>query len=151
MEVLADYYLAIKAVHIVAIVSWMAMLFYLPRLFVYHAQYANKAEFVEVVKIQEQKLYGFIGVPALILSIASGMALIMANPTLLKVADSGMWLHIKLVCVILLVAYHFWCGYFIKSLAHGSCTKSHKFFRFFNEIPTLLLIAIAALAVCKFI
>lgn len=144
-----EYYLYIKVAHIVGIVSWMAMLFYLPRLFVYHAQYVEKGEFVEVVKIQEKKLFWYIGLPALILTLATGSAMIVLNPTLFSVKDSGLWLHIKFMLVMGLVGYHIACGYFISSLASGKCKKSHKFFRIFNEIPTLALIAIALLAVCK--
>lgn len=144
-----EYYIYVKAVHVIAIVSWMAMLFYLPRLFVYHAQYASRGEFVEVVSIQERKLYKFIGMPAFILSLLTGGAMIVFNPTLLQAAQSGAWLHAKLFCVALLVVYHFVCGYFIRSLGSGHCKKSHRFFRMFNEIPTILLIAIVLLAVCK--
>lgn len=144
-----EYMMYIKAFHVIALVSWMAMLFYLPRLFVYHAQYSDNKAYIEIVKIQEIKLYKYIGTPALVLTLLTGLVMIVLHPSLMKVADSGVWLHIKLVCVIMLVVYHIWCGYFIKTLANGSCEKTHKFFRFFNEIPTLLLIVIVILAVCK--
>ncbi len=142
-------YLYIKVLHIVALISWMAMFFYLPRLFVYHAQYADKLEFVEIVKLQEMRLYKYIGLPALVLTLLSGGVMIALNPALFKVADSGLWLHIKLIFVLIFVIYHFVCGYFIKTLDKGTCTKSHTFFRIFNEIPTLLVIVIVFLAVCK--
>ena len=125
------------------------MLFYLPRLFVYHAQHRDNESFTNIVKLQELRLYKYIGMPALVLTLLTGIAMIVLNPAFLKVSESGLWLHIKLVCVFCLIIYHFMCGYFIKTLGNGSCTKSHKFFRFFNEIPTILLIIIAILAVCK--
>lgn len=142
-------FLYIKAFHIMALVSWMAMLFYLPRLFVYHAQHRDIQAYVEIVKKQEWRLYKYIGIPALIFTLLTGLALIALNPDVFKVAVSGLWLHIKLVCVLCLLIYHLMCGYFIKTLGNGSCTKSHRFFRFFNEIPTLLLIIIVILVVCK--
>lgn len=142
-------YLYIKAFHIVVLVSWMAMLFYLPRLFVYHATHRDNADFVEIVKLQEIRLFKFIGMPAMVLTLATGVAMIALSPSLLKPADSGIWLHIKLTIVLLLVVYHFACGYFIKTLGNGSCKKSHTFFRIYNEIPTIALIIIAFLAVCK--
>nr|QGT50361.1 UPF0093 membrane protein [uncultured Helicobacter sp.] len=144
-----NLYLIVKTLHVIALVCWMAMLFYLPRLFVYHAQNAHKKEFVEVVKIQEMRLYKYIGLPAIVGTLLTGIAMIALNPSWLKVADSGLWLHIKIVFILILVAYHLACGYFIKTLGDESCTKSHKFFRVFNEIPTLLLIIIVFLAIYK--
>lgn len=142
-------YIYIKAFHVVVLVSWMAMLFYLPRLFVYHSQHRSNQAFVEIVKLQERRLYKYIGLPAIILTLLTGIVMIVLNPSLLKVADSGIWLHIKITCVLVLVVYHILCGYFIKTLGDGTCERSHRFFRFFNEIPTILLIVIAFLAVCK--
>lgn len=142
-------YLYIKALHIIALVCWMAMLFYLPRLFVYHAQHSDKAEFVEIVKIQEIKLYKYIGMPAMLVTFATGIMMIALNPSVLKVADSGMWLHIKLTLVLILFIYHVMCGYFIKKLKNTPHTQNHRFFRIFNEVPTILLIIIVILAVCK--
>lgn len=142
-------YLGIKTFHIVAMVSWMAMLFYLPRLFVYHAQHKDKPEFIDIVRLQELRLYKYIGNPAMIATFLSGIAMIWLNPALFSVADSGAWLHIKLSFVMLLFIYHIACGYFIKAFAKDNCQKSHKFFRVFNEMPTILLIIIAIFAVCK--
>ncbi|CUU39982.1 MULTISPECIES: protoporphyrinogen oxidase HemJ [Helicobacter] len=142
-------FLYIKAFHIIMLVSWMAMLFYLPRLFVYHAQHRDNESFINIVKLQELRLYKYIGMPAFVLTLLTGITMIVLNPVFLKVSESGLWLHIKLVCVFCLIIYHFMCGYFIKTLGNASCTKNHKFFRFFNEIPTILLIIIAILTVCK--
>ncbi|SMC08886.1 protoporphyrinogen oxidase HemJ [Nitratiruptor tergarcus] len=141
-----EYYLWIKAFHIMSIISWMAMLFYLPRLFVYHAEHRSNAGFVEVVKIQEHKLYYFIGVPAFWASVISGGIMIWLNPAMFK---SGMWLHIKLTAALLLILYHFSLRYFLKQFAQDTCQKSGKFFRIYNEVPTILMIIIVIMAVVK--
>jgi putative membrane protein len=125
----------------------MAMLFYQPRLYVYHKEHeANGACFTDVIKIQEEKLYNFIGVPAMWATVISGVVMIYLNPELFK---SGVWLHIKLTAVVLLIAYHFTLGYFKKRLKDGVCTKSGKFFRAYNEVPTLLMIVIVIMVVIK--
>ncbi|WP_187647769.1 protoporphyrinogen oxidase HemJ [Nitrosophilus labii] len=141
-----EYYSWILAFHIVSFISWMAMLFYLPRLYVYHTEFKDKKDFVEIVKIQEAKLYNFIGVPAFWATLLSGLAMIAINPGLFK---SGMWLHIKLTAVILLIAYHFSLGYFRKKLLNDECTKSGKFFRAYNEVPTILMIIIVVMVIVK--
>ncbi len=138
-------YLYVKIFHIVALVSWMAMLFYLPRLFVYHSEHIKNAGFVEVVKIQEEKLFKFIGYPALVCTLLSGVWLVLLEPSLLK---SG-WLHVKILLVILLALYHYSLYRFLISLREDRCNKSGKFFRAYNEIPTLVLIVIAILAVLR--
>ena len=126
--------------------SWMAMLFYQPRLYVYHQEHADNKGFVEVVKIQESKLYHFIGVPAMWATIISGGLLIWLNPAMLQ---SGLWLWIKLVAAALLVAYHFSLGWYKDRLVEGKCTKSGKFFRAYNEVPTILMIVIVIMVVVK--
>ncbi len=141
-----EYYLWIKAFHVMSVISWMAMLFYLPRLFVYHAEHRDNQGFVEVVKIQERKLYYFIGVPAFWASLLSGAAMIALSPELFK---TGMWLHIKLTAAFLLILYHFSLGYFLKKFASNSCAKSGRFFRIYNEVPTILMIIIVIMAVVK--
>ena len=142
-----EYYTWILAFHVMSFISWMAMLFYQPRLYVYHKEHeANGACFTDVIKIQEEKLYSFIGVPALWATLLSGLAMIWLNPGLFQ---SGIWLHIKLSAVVLLILYHFSLGYFKKKLAAGTCTKSGKFFRVYNEVPTLLMIVIVIMVVVK--
>ncbi len=106
MEFLSGYFLWVKAFHVIAVISWMAALFYLPRLFVYHAENAHKKEFVGVVQIQEKKLYSFIASPAMGFTLITGILMLLIEPTLFK---SGGWLHAKLVLVVLLLAYHFYC------------------------------------------
>ncbi|RUM67494.1 MAG: protoporphyrinogen oxidase HemJ [Sulfurospirillum sp.] len=142
-----EYYSWILAFHVMSFISWMAMLFYQPRLYVYHKEHEqNGACFTDVIKIQEEKLYSFIGVPALWATLLSGVLMIWLNPGLFK---SGIWLHIKLTAVLLLIAYHFSLGYFKKKLKEGTCTKSGKFFRAYNEVPTLLMIVIVIMVVIK--
>jgi putative membrane protein len=142
---MAEYYIFIKAFHIVAFMSWMAMLFYLPRLFVYHVEHGSKKEFAEVAAIQEEKLYKFIGLPAFWATLVSGVALLVINPSLFK---DG-WLHVKLLTLVFLTAYSFSLEYYRKQLKKGLCKRSGKFFRAYNELPTLLSIIIIVCAVTK--
>ncbi len=141
-----EYYLWIKAFHIMSIISWMAMLFYLPRLFVYHAEHRDNKGFVEVVKIQERKLYYFIGVPAFWASVLSGGAMIALNPAMFQ---SGLWLHIKLTAALLLIIYHFSLRHFLIKFKEDRCQRNGKFFRVYNEVPTILMIIIVIMAVVK--
>lgn len=126
--------------------SWMAMLFYLPRLFVYHVEHAHKSEFVEVVKIQEYKIYKYIGLPAFWATLLSGSAMLIINPILF---ETGTWIYAKFVVVALLTAYSFSLEYFRVELENDECLRSGKFFRAYNEIPTLLSILIVAYVVVK--
>ncbi|AFI03592.1 protoporphyrinogen oxidase HemJ [Helicobacter cetorum] len=146
MGILSEYFLWIKAFHVVAFVSWMAMLFYLPRLFVYHAENAHKKEFVEIVKVQEKKLYTFIGAPAMGFTLITGILMLLANPMLFK---SGGWLHAKLLLVAFLLIYHFFCKKCMRELANDPNKRGGKFYRVFNEVPTILLIGIVILVVIK--
>lgn len=141
-----EYYTWILSFHIVAVMSWMAMLFYLPRLFVYHVENSEKKEFVDVVKIQEYKIYKYIGLPAMYATILSGITMIALNPDLFK---TGIWLHAKLTVVIILIAYSFSLGYFRLKLETNSSFRSGKFFRAYNEIPTLLAILIVTYVIVK--
>lgn len=141
-----EYYSWILTFHVMAFMSWMAMLFYLPRLFVYHVEHADKSEFVEVVKIQEYKIYKYIGLPAFWATLLSGVAMLIINPILF---ESGEWLYAKLTVVALLTAYSFSLEYYRVQLENDECTQSGKFFRAYNEIPTLLSILIVAYVVVK--
>lgn len=142
-----QYYSWILAFHVMSFISWMAMLFYQPRLYVYHKEHEqNGACFTDVIKIQEEKLYHFIGVPALWATLLSGLTMLYLNPAIF---ESGIWMHIKLTAVALLIAYHFSLGYFKKRLSEGKCTRSGKFFRAYNEVPTLLMIVIVIMVVVK--
>jgi len=141
-----EYYSWILAFHVISVISWMAMLFYLPRLFVYHAEHRHNKGFVEVVKIQERKLYSYIGVPALWATLLSGTAMLWLNPALFK---TGLWIHIKLSAALLMVAYHLSLRYFLLRFQNDACTKSGRFFRIYNEIPTILMIVIVVMAIVR--
>ncbi len=142
-----EYYNWILTFHIVSFTSWMAMLFYLPRLFIYHVEHkSNGSAFTDVIEIQERKLYSFIGVPAFWATLLSGIFMIYLNPELFK---SGAWLHVKLTAIIFLTAYHFSLNVILKRLKDGTCTKSGKQLRMYNEVPTLLMIIIVIMVVIK--
>lgn len=132
----------VKALHIVFVVSWFAGLFYLPRLFVYHAD-AKDAASNERFKLMERKLYRGIMMPAMILTVASGLWLWLAY------GFSGGWIHAKLALVALLVAYHFWLRKLLGDFARDANRHGHVYYRWVNEAPTVLLIAIVILVVVK--
>ena len=142
---LSEYYYPILAFHIVAVLSWISMLFYLPRLFVYHQENKNKEQFVEIVKIQEFKLYKYIGVPAMWATILSGAFLLFLNPELLKQG----WMHAKIFVLVCLIIYSFSLGYYRIQLQNGICKKNGKFFRAYNEVPTIFAILIVTFVITK--
>lgn len=137
--------LTFKALHIIAVICWFAVLFYLPRLFVYHAMTTDDAG-RERFKIMERKLYRAIGNPSMIATILFGGITVGFNWDFYSQAT---WFWVKMGLVICLVGYHHMCGAFIKKFARDEVAKSHKFFRVFNELPVLLLIAIVFLVVLK--
>ncbi|QOF88241.1 MULTISPECIES: protoporphyrinogen oxidase HemJ [unclassified Pseudomonas] len=137
-------YLWIKALHIVAVVCWFAGLFYLPRLFVYHAMSEDAAS-CERFQVMERKLYRGIMGPSMILTILLGAWMLYLTPGWL----SQGWLHAKLTLVVLLIGYHHACGAMLKRFARGENRRSHVFFRWFNEVPVLFLLAIVILVVVK--
>ncbi|MFA5959125.1 MAG: protoporphyrinogen oxidase HemJ [Tatlockia sp.] len=137
--------LVIKAFHIIAMVAWFAGLFYLPRLFVYHAD-AKDALSIERFKIMERRLYYGITWPAALITLSLGIMLVGYNPQYyLKAA----WFHAKLGMVFFLLAYHVACGHYLKQFALNKNKKKALFFRVVNEVPTLLLIGIVLLVVMK--
>lgn len=137
-------YLWIKALHIVSIVCWFAGLFYLPRLFVYHASSTDSVS-QERFCTMERKLYRGIMLPSMIASLVFGIWLIVLSPGWM----SQGWLHAKLALVIILIGYHHMCGAQLKRFARGENTRDHKFYRWFNEVPVLILLAIVILVVVK--
>ena len=141
---LSASYLWIKALHMIAIVAWMAGLFYLPRLFVYHAGVDSKSEAAQLFQVMEYRLYKIIMTPAMLLSLASGIFLVMIQ----NIWSSG-WFHLKLTCVVGLVVLHHLLNYWRKQLATGVCTRTAPFFRLINEVPTLLLIVIIISVIVK--
>lgn len=131
----------IKALHIIFVVAWFAGLFYLPRLFVNHAMETNAQAIARLI-LMEQKLYRFM-LPLAILALGFGIWLMIAG------GFRGGWLHAKLGLVIGLIAYHLYCGKLLRVLAEGHNQRSHTWYRWFNEIPVLLLVAIVILVVVK--
>lgn len=131
----------LKAFHIVFVVSWFAGLFYLPRIFVNHAMASEPAEIARL-KLMEGKLYRFMTPLAV-------LALVLGTWLWLGYGFSGGWLHAKLALVLVLIGYHLYCGYLVKVFAADNNTRSHKFYRFFNEAPVLLLTAVTILVVVK--
>ena len=132
----------LKAFHIVMVVSWFAGLFYLPRLFVYHASTEDAAT-RERFKVMERKLYRGIMTPTMVLTLVSGMWL------WLGYGFSGGWIHAKVALVLLLVTYHFWMGHLRLAFERDANRHSHVFYRWVNELPLVLLVAIVVLVVVK--
>jgi putative membrane protein len=133
----------LKAFHIVFMVTWFAGLFYLPRLFVYHAMAEDRAT-VETFKVMERKLLIMMHLGGALTWIF-GVALIALYPGFLQMG----WMHAKLVLVLALVAYHVWCWRLVKVFAADANTRGHVWYRWFNEGPTLILIAVVLLAILK--
>ena len=130
----------IKAFHIVFVVTWFAGLFYLPRLFVYHALTSDKIS-NERFKVMERKLYYGITTPSAILAVSFGVWLLVAYwwQPFLAVTNTG-WLHAKLVLVTILIGYHIYCGKFLNDFKYDRNRHTHVFYRWFNEFPVLILI-----------
>jgi protoporphyrinogen IX oxidase len=133
----------IKAWHVIFMVTWFAGLFYLPRLFVYHAS-ATDAAGIERFRVMEARLFAIMTIGA-ILTAVFGIWLLARNPALLETG----WLRAKLALVLLLVGYHVWCGQLVRVFAAGKSVHSARWYRWFNEIPSLLLIGIVLLAVAR--
>lgn len=137
-------YLWVKALHIIAVVCWFAGLFYLPRLFVYHAMSTDEAS-QQRFCVMERKLYRGIMNPSMLATLLLGGWLLYLNPAWLQMG----WLHTKLLLVALLIGYHHACGAQLKRFARGENARSHVFYRWFNEIPVLFLLVIVILVVVK--
>jgi protoporphyrinogen IX oxidase len=133
----------LKALHVTFVVTWFAGLFYLPRLFVYHAA-ATDVVSLERFIVMERRLYGIMSIGAA-LAILFGVGMIVMQPAYLSLG----WLRTKLALVVLLIGYHHSCRVLMRSLAEGRNTRSQRWLRIFNEVPALLLIAIVILAVVK--
>ena len=139
-----------KAFHLIGIVVWFAGLFYLVRLFVYHAEAQQEPEpargiLTKQYELMEKRLYGIITTPGMIVTVAMAIGLISTEPEILK----STWLHIKLAFVLLLIGYHHFCKRIMKQLAAGECKWTGQQFRALNEAPTILLVLIVLLAVFK--
>ncbi len=138
-------YLLFKSLHIIAVISWMAGLLYLPRIFVYHSGADHDSQ-KKVFKIMERKLYNYIMMPAMLLSWLFGLLLI---HNLGFSIFSELWMLIKTALVIILTYYHFLLGKYLREFAADNNTKTSKFFRIINEIPTVILIVVVFVVVFK--
>ena len=141
IDALAPWYLWTKSAHLISVFAWMAGLFYLPRLFVNHAMVTDKAT-LDRLAMMENKLYRFM-TPLGILAVGLGMWLWFGF------GISGGWLHLKTALVTFLIVYHLYCGRLMRAFAEGRNTRSHVWYRFFNEIPVLVLFVCVFLVVLK--
>jgi len=139
-------YLLFKSLHLIAVVSWMAGLLYLPRIFVYHVENKEKKEAIDIFEVMEKKLFYYIMCPAMILTWIFGLVLIYLNGIEIF---SQLWMQIKIVLVILLSVYNDYLEKCLLSLKNNSNTRSSKFFRIINEVPTIMLILIVFLVIFK--
>tara|TARA_Y100001970_G_scaffold288349_1_gene415390 strand:+ start:555 stop:989 length:435 start_codon:yes stop_codon:yes gene_type:complete len=139
-------YLTFKALHLIAVISWMAGLLYLPRIFVYHAETVDNKSQSETFKLMEKRLYFYIMNPAMILSWVFGILLIHSQGIL---SLGLLWMKIKIGLVIVLTGYHFYLLAILKDFQFNNNSKSSKFFRIINEVPTLLLIIIIFVVIFK--
>ena len=139
-------YLLFKSLHLISVISWMAGLLYLPRIFVYHSQNNTQQIISEVFKVMEKKLFFYIMTPAMILSWAFGLILI-HEIGFDKLGQT--WMILKLIFVTLLTFYHFYLGRILLQFKEDLNTHTHKFYRLINEIPTLLLILIIFVVIFK--
>ena len=141
-----NIYLFFKSLHIISVISWMAGLLYLPRIFVYHAENSSEKKTSEIFKTMERKLFFYIMTPAMILSWIFGIILIHS----IGFQEIGQtWMILKIIFVIILTLYHFYLGKILAQFKIDQNVYSHKFYRFINEIPTLLLILIVFVVVFK--
>ena len=139
-------YLLFKSLHLIAVISWMAGLLYLPRIFVYHVENKEKKEATDIFEVMERRLFIYIMRPAMILTWAFGIILVHLNGIEIF---SQLWMHIKLGLVVLLTIYHEYLGVCLRSLKLKNNTKTSKFFRVINEVPTIILIFIIFIVIFK--
>jgi len=139
-------YLLFKSLHLIAVISWMAGLLYLPRIFVYHVENKEKKEATNIFEVMEKKLFYYIMRPAMIFTWIFGLVLIYLNGIEIF---SQLWMQIKIVLVLLLSAYNDYLGKCLVSLKNNSNIRSSKFFRIINEVPTIMLILIVFLVIFK--
>ena len=140
-----NFYLLVKSLHLIAVISWMAGLLYLPRIFVYHSEAEHDSQ-KQIFKVMEKRLYNFIMMPAMLLSWIFGVILI---HNLGFSIFSELWMQIKTITVIILTYYHFTLGKYLNDFALDNNQKSSKFFRVYNEIPTIILIVVIFVAIFK--
>ena len=139
-------YLVLKALHIIAVVCWFAALFYLPRLFVYYTE-SDEIKVKEVLRVMQRKLYKYIGVPSAYASFFFGIAIILMHP---ETYLGQVWLQLKILLILFLLLFHLQCGRYVKLFQKGvSVQKTSRYFRIFNEVPTIILLSVVFLAVLK--
>ncbi len=141
-----NFYLLFKSLHLIAVISWMVGLLYLPRIFVYHVENSEKKEVTSIFETMERRLYFYIMRPAMIATWLFGVILIYINGLDIF---SQLWMNIKLALVIFLTIYHEYLGICLKSLKLRTNTKTSKFFRIINEVPTIILIFIIFIVIFK--
>ncbi len=141
---LLENYLWLKALHLISIISWMVGLLYLPRLFAYHAEEKTKAT-QATLAVMEKRLLRIIMNPAMIATWVLGLLLVFANPAIFE----GGWMHVKLTCVLLLTALHMVFAKWRKNFEEGKNTRNAKFYKMWNEAPTLLMIVIVIMVIVK--
>ncbi len=134
----------IKALHIIMVVSWFAGLFYLPRLFVNHAEFPE-GPVHERLSLMERKLYRFV-TPIMWLALLSGTSLVWLE---WDMVGDELWFYLKMAIVAFLIIYHFYCGCLVRKFASGGNTRSHVFYRWFNEVPVLALMVVVVLVVVR--
>ena len=140
-----NLYLLYKSLHLISVISWMAGLLYLPRIFVYHSEAQHDSQ-KKIFKIMERKLYNYIMMPAMLLSWLFGVLLL---HSLGFSVFSELWMQIKIASVILLTYYHFSLGKFLNDFAIDNNQKTPRFFRIYNEIPTIILIVVVFVVIFK--
>jgi|TARA_B100001059_G_scaffold230221_1_gene264127 protoporphyrinogen IX oxidase len=140
-----NFYLIFKSLHLIAAISWMAGLLYLPRIFVYHSEATHESQ-RDVFKTMERKLYNFIMMPAMLLSWLFGILLIYNLGSLIF---SELWIQLKLTLVVILTYYHFTLGKYLSDFAINNNQKTSRFFRIYNEIPTIILIVLIFIVIFK--
>ncbi len=141
-----NLYLLFKSLHLISVISWMAGLLYLPRIFVYHSENSSEIKTSEIFKIMEKKLYFYIMTPAMTLSWIFGLLLI-HSIGFQQLAQT--WLILKIIFVVILTFYHFYLGNVLNQFKLDQNKRSHKFYRYINEIPTILLILIVFVVIFK--
>jgi putative membrane protein len=138
------FYLGLKSLHVIAVISWMAGLLYLPRLYVYHTENKHENSIHVLFSIMERRLYHFIMSPALVVTWMTGLVMMFAGGW-----NSAGWMHLKLLCVLLMTVFHFYLGVLRKGFLAGTIQQNSRFFRLINEVPTVLMIGIVILVIYK--
>lgn len=141
-----DYYMWIKAMHVIAVISWMAGMLYLPRLFVYHTEAGQDSPISPTFQIMERRLLRYIINPAMIASFVFGIWMLVLQPELLT--GQG-WMHAKLTLVLLLGGVHGMLSKYRRQLEKGTCTKSARYFRVLNEVPTAIMVLVVILVIVR--